>query len=558
MCGIPNPPRAVPDAVNGRKLTFDQALAHVGTLDDLISDHGRELIKANAKQYLWKYPNKLTHCTACGKTIEGFFGHHGQHYACPRCGARAEFRYEAKGHQKVYDAFYLYEWRKSALDPETLVLTGVYCERNSTKQEPHRAPIVTTPTALYVFRPNKAVTVYKQKWHFGREGYELQWDAVDSVHPEHTRWGNAPLDVVFDHAQFRDALKGTRIGRLYGMLAPETKRWDDIELTTVANLTRRPWLEYLYKAGQRYLAGQLTAASTIERDTGINQRAKTSRELLGLTEGQWYEVRRDGICLTVDVLRTLRAMKALDIGNVKVADAMRIAAGTDAHWHITRDMLPQREGVGICQRLARLPQKPRRKILRRILADLRHSHDWRDYYFQLAELNQVPTEGDAFTEPDMALLLPKDMPEMHRRMTERQNAIDREKRRAEAARKEDALRRRLEDGLRKAYTFQAAGLILRPYESTVEVIDEGAALKICIGSYVNRYADGNTVICCLRQANEPDEPWRAVEFTRNGVKVQDRGMKNDPKGIPPGVRAQLRAFWSAWDKAHQKKGVKSA
>lgn len=551
MCGIPMPPRVVPDAVNGKRLTFEQAVAHVGGVDGMISDEGRRLIHENAKQYLWKYPDKTTWCTACNRRMDGFYGHHGQRYACPRCGANAEFRYEARGHKWVFDSFYLYEWRKSAVDPEAVVLTAAYCCRNSTGPDPHLAPLDATPTALYVFRPGRAATVYKRRSTWGRNGWEPYWEAVNSVHPEHTRWGDAPMDVVMDRMQFIHALEGTRIGRLYDLLAPETNRFSDIELDAIANIARRPWLEYLYKAGQRHLAGQLMREATIPRDAGINQRAKTPRELLGLTEGQWFEIRRDDICLTPDALRTLRAVKALNIGEIKVADAMRMNAGTDAAWHINRDLLPQREGVGICQRLARLPGKLRRKILRRILKDLRHSRDWRDYYYQLAELNQVPTEGDAFTEADTALLLPKDMPEMHRRMTERQNAIARARRAEETARKDGALRRRLEDGLREGYTFQAAGLILRPYESTAEVIDEGAALKICIGGYAARYAEGNTIICCLRQANEPDEPWRAVEFTPNGILVQDRGMKNDMRGIPPGVRAQLRAFWNAWDKAHQ-------
>lgn len=172
-------------------------------------------------------------------------------------------------------------------------------------------------------------------------------------------------------------------------------------------------------------------------------------ELLGLTEGQWFEARRDGVCLTLDALRTLKAMARLDLGPVKLADAMWIATGTDAAWRINRDLLPQNEGVGVCQRLNKLPDRARRKILRRILKDLRHSRDWRDYYGQLVELRQIPMDGDAFAEADMALLLPKDMPEMHRRMTERINAINREKRIAELAQRQEKLEARLKAGLRK-------------------------------------------------------------------------------------------------------------
>ena len=136
MCGIPMPPPV--DAVTGRRLSFDQAVAHVGGLDNLLSEHGKHLIKLNAKQYLWKYPDKVTWCTACGKPIGGFYGHHGQFYACPRCGARAEFRYEAKGHQRVFDEFVLYEWRRSALDAEAVTLTATWSSGT--------APAATSPT----------------------------------------------------------------------------------------------------------------------------------------------------------------------------------------------------------------------------------------------------------------------------------------------------------------------------------------------------------------------------------------------------------------------------
>ena len=105
MCGIPiMPPPPAPDALKGpgRKLTFDGTLAHIGGYDNLVSAEGHHTIKANARNYLWKYPDKVTWCTACGKAIEGFYAtHHGQSYGCPNCGAICEFRYEAKGHGMV-------------------------------------------------------------------------------------------------------------------------------------------------------------------------------------------------------------------------------------------------------------------------------------------------------------------------------------------------------------------------------------------------------------------------------------------------------------------------
>lgn len=542
------PPRE-PDATKGRKLTFEQAVAHIGGVENLVSEHGHHLIKLNAHQYLWKYPNKTTWCTACGRPIEGFIGNHGRMYACPLCGTRAEFRYEAKGHGRVYDEFYLYEWRRSVLDDEAIVLTGAVVYRNSTHEQPHTAPLKIDANAIYVFRPGEAVTVYKRRWYWGHD--DGVWELKKEVHPEHTHWGCKPMDIVMDHLEFRQAIEGTRIGKLFDLLREESGRWQDMELTAIANCARRPWLEYLYKSGQRYLAGQLMREERVGRDIVPHLKARKPRELLGLTEGQWFEIRRDGLSLTIEALKTLRAMMKLDIGAVKVAEAMRLSRIGTAHWHIVSEMLPDPRGYGprICDRLARLPDKARRKILRRILGDFRHATEWKDYYTQLARLGEVPMEGDAFApEADLALILPKDMHAMHQRMTDRENAIALEKRMKALAEQQTELEKRLEK-LRAEFTFQACGLVLRPYESCEEVVKEGQRLHICIGGYAESYAQGSTIICCLRKADAPDVSWRAVEFSaRTGKLIQDRGAYNDGRGgIPKDTEELLRRFWAAFD-----------
>lgn len=554
MCGIPMMPEAVPDAVKGHKLTFEQAVAHIGGEANLVSEHGHQLIRNNANQYLWKYRDKVTHCTACGGAIDGFYGHHGQYYACPICGARCEFRYEAKGHAKCYDEFYLYEWRRSVLDDEAIVLTGAVVYRNSTHELPHTAPLKIDANAIYVFRPGEAATVYKRRWYWGHD--DGTWELKKEVHPEHTKWGCKPMDIVMDHTEFRQAIEGTRIGKLFDLLREESGRWQHLELTAIANCARRPWLEYLYKSGQRYLAGQLMREERVGRDIVPHQKARKPRELLGLTEGQWFEIRRDGLSLTIEALKTLRAMMKLDIGAVKVAEAMRLSRIGTAHWHIVNEMLPDTRGYGphICDRLVRLPDKARRKILRRILGDFRHATEWKDYYTQLVRLGEVPMEGDAFApEADMALILPKDMHAMHLRMTDRENAIILEKHMKALAEQQTELEKRLEK-LRAEFTFQACGLVLRPYESCEEVVKEGQRLHICIGGYAESYAQGSTIICCLRKADAPDVSWRAVEFSaRTGKLIQDRGAYNDGRGgIPKDTEELLRRFWAAWNKEHEK------
>lgn len=570
MCGILlSPPQPPLDAVTGRRLTFDQAVAHVGGIDNLLSEYGKHLIRLNAKQYLWKYPSKITWCTACGNAVEGFTGRHGAFYACPVCGARAEFRYEAKGHRRVYDEFVLYEWRRSVLDAETVTLTATWVSRDSTcGHEPHLALPRTNTTALYVFRPGRAVTVYKLHRHWGRYGVETNWERVDAICPEHTKTGTlGGADIVVDRLEFKNALEGTRIGRVFDALQGASDRRDDLELTAIANCARRPWLEYLAKCGQAPLAAELMRESHISRDIVPNQRARNPRELLGLTAGQWGEIKRDGIQLEARTLVALRLLHRLDIGPVKVADALALNRA-DAYG-IER-LLPKQGkwgGETLGDKLVMLPDRLRRKIVRRCIRECRHIQEWIDYYSQLRELGEVSVYGPKpkanysdhrpfAPDADPALLLPKDVHEMHQRMTERLDML-RNEARIKAA---EALRAKFEGKilpkLKRRYDFQAEGLVLRPYAGASEVIAEGSALSICIGSYAESYMRGGTVICCLRKADAPDKPWRAVEFdARTGQLLQDRGYKNDvgQYAKTPETKALLDRFWRAFDEAHSKR-----
>lgn len=554
MCGIPMTPP--PDYTSGKKLTFEQAVMHVGGMDNLISAEGRHMIDQHRRDYIWKYPGH-GFCTYCGGDAGDMKAKHNDMVKCPRCGREVIFKHEARGHSRIFEQFCLYEWRKSVIDPEAVVLTAAHVWRNSTRDNPEREPLNVHASAIYIFRPGMAVTVYKNhSWNRDEAHY---WNKIDNVAPDHTEFAGGKMDIVQDYGDFLRAIEGTRIGRLYQLLNPRSRERHTLELNAIASCAKRPWLEYLAKAGQTDLAAKLMRWNAIPRDVVPNQRAKTPRALLNLTEAQWHETRRDGISLTEDMLRGLSALRRMGFGDIHMAELLELMKDGSAVWHLdaiaptakrtpyTMDTLAD---VLACERV---PEKLRRKILRRALKDLRHASEWRDYFLQLRRLGEDLT--------DTALCLPRDMHAMHQRMIERENALHREamareeakRSAAEAAKNRIFADKRLPK-LRKDYCFHAHGLILRPFESVTEVQREGRTLHICIGSYAERYINGGTVICCLRREEEPDTPWRAVEFSaQTGKLVQDRGMHNDTRGgIEPGTKKQLRLFWAAFErrKAH--------
>lgn len=65
-----------------------------------------------------------------------------------------------------------------------------------------------------------------------------------------------------------------------------------------------------------------------------------------------------------------------------------------------------------------------------------------------------------------------------------------------------------------------------PPHSSKELIDEGTALRHCVGRYVKRVAQRECVILFVRKVAEPDKSLCTVEV-RDGQVVQTRGFDNE-------------------------------
>ena len=81
----------------------------------------------------------------------------------------------------------------------------------------------------------------------------------------------------------------------------------------------------------------------------------------------------------------------------------------------------------------------------------------------------------------------------------------------------------------KELTFTYKDLIIRPAESSEEIIREGKKQIICIGGYVQRYADGITNLFFIRKKGEEEKPFFAVEISKELRVVQVRGKRNCPR-----------------------------
>ena len=81
--------------------------------------------------------------------------------------------------------------------------------------------------------------------------------------------------------------------------------------------------------------------------------------------------------------------------------------------------------------------------------------------------------------------------------------------------------------------YQSGQLLIRPAESSLEIVEEGKALSHCVGRYAKDHAEGRTCILFIRKIEDPDKPFFTVEVKENRI-VQVRGFENhtpDEEGL---------------------------
>lgn len=149
--------------------------------------------------------------------------------------------------------------------------------------------------------------------------------------------------------------------------------------------------------------------------------------------------------------------------------------------------------------------------------------DYRDYLRMCKEMQ--------YNVESSFILFPRNLKSAHDHVVEARDV----KRTAE---QEKAIADSFEEWQR-LYQYKGKDLMVIPPHSSKELIDEGTALRHCVGRYVKRVAQRECVILFVRKVAEPDKSLCTVEV-RDGQVVQTRGFDNED---PP---AKIKAFIERW------------
>lgn len=545
-------------------MDIDAALRHAGDL----SRHDPEIMEDIALAlpgYLWVVDNyapdvqflpeanpkaqRLVHCGRCDQwAVEEQRGGRyerdlpqGHDVECPFCRCRVEVKHVTRGIKGIYDRLNVVYYQKSAVDPDAVVAVAAHVTREyreADQFEPWALEPTVSVRGIAVFdakRRESARFQTRPVWMAAENEDRLKlvdvwWKRVKSMAA--LTFGDQALfmaqkpDTVFLRGTLTAAIEGT----------PFARAWSDRffgygdGIWALDRIARYPCVEYLTKL---HLTDFVLRAhlGTLPPST-INWNGADMGKVLRLSPRRLGEIKGHKISLTPNLCAVLQT-----VDKAKLRCGIDTAVGVATACRGLQGDLK----VQLRRALELLPEGKRAKGLKYIARNRdRTLHDIEDLWsMTLKAGGTLNSDEDAF---------PRDFAAAHDRMAARVQAT---KNRA----KDRQIAKRL-PALEKKLGFSFGGLILRPACSAAEVVREGQALHHCVGTYVDRYAAGDTVICVLRRAVEPETPWRTVEISATtGRVLQDRGLHNDwgGQGIPVegNYRAALDLFWEAWRERRQ-------
>lgn len=96
------------------------------------------------------------------------------------------------------------------------------------------------------------------------------------------------------------------------------------------------------------------------------------------------------------------------------------------------------------------------------------------------------------------------------------------------------------------YAFEKDGLLIKPVESGAEMVLESKILKHCVRTYVDKVANGKTMIFFIRKSEDPATPYVTLELADKHI-VQYHGYRNDVEfPIAPEVQNFIKEWKSKY------------
>lgn len=270
---------------------------------------------------------------------------------------------------------------------------------------------------------------------------------------------------------------------------------------------KKPWLEYLIKAGLTRLAAEMVERGWWGYDGEIYDHAGNLRECLELDGNRTNRIKQlNGGWNMLGWLQYEEKMERL---------GKRIRISRESLEYLDRKNISKSE----CEEILRVLESVERMVnymKKQNVSPKRLIGLWKDY-LAMARAEGLDTADDI-------VRLPKDVKARHDELVERRNVQAMEERierdREEHRRLDERIGKHLTETAR--YQWEDKSYRIIPAETCEELIREGQALHHCVGSsnrYMLRMAEGESWILFLRKKEETGKPYYTIEISMKDDRI---------------------------------------
>lgn len=437
--------------------------------------------------------NKHGYCERCCKDVEFNKTKHNEVKICPNCGAGLIVRHTWRGRCPWDIDWYVTGY---VVDKETFALRYISVEQN----DDYTKCVSESAREIYDFKHGWN---YRFSYHNGGFHVDDKYCFQEFMMGGWTRKqcciGALSIDNIKGKLKTLDAFKYfDKFNEYYGqyvydrdniLMLLSVPLYEKLEKVGLRDIAQSDFKEYPYS----YYGGYRHCGKRIKF-----KRSETSlTKMLGINKQQLKIVKKDG---RIGILEFIKENKDMPLN---VLDYLITNNLTQTYtWAKKYDEKPL-------------------KLTKYIHNNKVHTYEYESHLRMLEKLNYKLDDNYKY---------PKEFKKEHDRIIREHNRIlDEEE--AKRMGKQSKLIKEISDGLRKMPDLQeflggSNGLLVYVPESAKDLIAEGRNLHNCISSYVDRIAEGKTLVFFVRRLNAPNDPFVAFEYC-NGEVIQCRYDYNE-------------------------------
>ncbi len=442
------------------------------------------------------------YCTHCSSEFKTSRLTHNMKTLCPECTSKCTVKASGLGRKKMVDEVYFVYYEKSVKDPKVIIARGILAVRDYSKDY-YNVETQYLERARYVFEMGKSVM-------FERFGYYSMAKTMEhgkftkrkSVYSLFGQYVSNKMVLSYSPESIKEAVRETS----FSWSGWDSYNYNFSDMIDFFYLySRYPCIEYLTKLGFKDLVNEkLMKGNTY---SSINWRGKTLFKVLKLTKQELNEIKFQDIQVNFWFLNLLK-MNREKGWKLSLSELSKMADVYDGDHFIQR--LQKMLKYGSLRDILNYLSKQYARSSEDFYSEASVLGTWEDYHQECVKLEMDLTKTD--------IVFPGKLSEAH------QNNIKKIKYKAD-----QLMNQKIKERVKnlKKYSFEYGGLLIKPVESTEQMIKEGNALGHCVGGYCDRYAKGSTDIFVIRKVEEPNAPYFTIEIKDNKV-IQCRGKQNCP------------------------------